>query len=313
MSILMLKYAGKDGFKMNEIRNSKKSAYIGLFFVVFVWGLAPQITLELTKLYSPALRVAMTELILLISYLTLSAKHFKEFNLSYIKVGLITGLFLSLANLTQKIGLPMSTPSKYSFLENLSIISVPLLTYLITKKKPGKFTYIACGLCLLGVFVLNGVSFDDGWGLGEILCALAGIFYGVNIAITGIYAKGFYVPLYLAVQSTVGLTFASIVTFILNTLTGPSGEPLEAIHYSHDPMMLLLLIVYIIISNAFCWIIRTNALKHINATAVTIIMPLSAVITAVVSVLCGTDTVNLNLLGGGIMIIGAVILSSMDK
>lgn len=298
---------------MNNLKNKKSLAYIGLFFVVFVWGLAPQLTLELTKLYSPAFRVALTELILLISYLTLSVKHFKEFDSSYIKLGLITGLFLSLANLTQKIGLPMSTPSKYSFLENLSLISVPALTFFITKKRPGKLTYISCAVCLAGVFVLNGVSFDGGWGFGEILCALSGIFYGVNIALTGIYAKKFYVPLYLAVQSTVGLIFSSVVAFFLNTITGPSGAPLESIFYSVDPFAIAFLILYVVISNAFCWIIRTNALKHINATAVTIIMPLSAVITAVVSVLCKTDALSFNLIGGGALILAAVLLSSFDK
>ncbi len=38
-------------------------------------------------------------------------------------------------------------------------------------------------------------------GKGEIHCALAGLLYGVNIAVTGVYAKDFYAPMYVMIDT----------------------------------------------------------------------------------------------------------------
>ncbi|MBQ5333663.1 MAG: hypothetical protein J6K92_10480, partial [Oscillospiraceae bacterium] len=61
-------------------KNKTTSAYLGLFFVVLVWGIAPLLTYELQKYYSPSFKLAVSSVILLIAYLLMSVKHLKEFN-----------------------------------------------------------------------------------------------------------------------------------------------------------------------------------------------------------------------------------------
>lgn len=288
------------------IKNKKLLAYLGLFFVVFVWGASPLITYELQKIYSPTFKLAFGELILIIIYLLMSVKHFKEFNRGYFKIGLLTGLFLALANVTQKIGLLYTTPAKYAFLENLSCVVVPILTFFLIKKKIKLVTVLSSLICLGGVFVLNGISFDSGWGVGELLCAASGILYGFNIAITGAYAKKFYVPMYLAVQCIMGLSVSLVLSVILHK-TG-----IEPIKFPVTPHLIAIIILVTAISSALCWTIRTNAMKHVSASAVAVIMPFSAVITTVASVIMGTDTLSSAIIVGGIMIVAAIILSSFD-
>lgn len=282
-------------------------SYIGLFFVVFVWGLAPIFTYELQKYYSPTFKTAFGELILIIVYFLMSAKHLKEFSFEYIKVGVPTGFFLALANISQKIGLLYTTPAKYAFLENLSCIAVPILMFILVKKKIKVFTVISSLLCLAGVFILNGVSFDGGWGVGELLCALSGILYGFNIAGTGAFAKKFYVPLYLAVQSVVGLTSGLILAFVLD------GAGIEKIVFPTTPKLLGFVILVTVVSSALCWTIRTNAMKHISASTVAVIMPFSAVITTISSIMMGVDSLTASIVFGGVMIVAAIIISSFDK
>lgn len=304
--------------KKNVFGDGILSAYIGLFFVVIVWGCSPVITQELYKYYSPTFRVFFAEVILLISYIILGRKHIKEFNMDYIKVGIPTGFFLALANISQKIGLMYTTPAKYAFLENLSCISVPILMYILVKKKPGKMTIVSCFLALLSVFILNGISFDDAstWGIGEILCAVSGLLYGFNIAGTGAYAKKLNAPLYLATQSVISAIISLIFALVLNFTTYTNVEgvqvPIEKIVFSINPGLIAFTTIYIVVGSALCWIIRTNSMKKIDASIVTIIMPFSAVITGVISVLTGKDAFSANLVFGGLIGVLAIFLSSYD-
>ena len=300
------------------VKISKKfGAYTGMFFVVFVWGAAPMLMVYLNKVYSPVLRTCFIEALLLVTYLLMSGKNIKKFNMDYIKVGIPTGIFLALANLTQKIGLLYTTPSRYAFLENLSCVSVPVLMYILVKKKPSTTTVIASVMCLVSAFVLNGVSFNGGsWGIGEILCATSGILYGFNIAGTSVYAKKLYTPLYLATQSIMGFSVSLILTFVLNstyitTSSGLSG-PVEKIMFSFKPSDIILLVLCALVVNAFCWVIRTYSMKYIDACVVAIIMPFSAVITSVLSVIMGSDTLNSNLVIGGILGLVAIFLSGVE-
>ena len=304
-SILCLKKGNK---KEIDLQNNKKTlSYIGLAFVVIIWGLSPQLTLELYKYYSPTFRLAFAELVLVSTYLIISGKNIHKLNRDYLKYGIITGFFLALANITQKIGLLYTTPAKYAFLENLSCITVPLLMYFFVRKKPSIITYISCITCLVGVFVLNGISLKDGWGIGEVLCGISGLLYGFNIAGTAAFAKKLYVPLYLAVQSVVGCIVSLAFSIYLNAFN------IEPIVFSIKLEHLLSVVALTVVSSAVCWIIRTNCLKHIDASTVAVITPFSAVITSIVSIIVGTDTMSLNIvLGGGLGML-AIILTAFDK
>ena len=153
-------------------------------------------------------------------------------------------------------------------------------------------------------------------GKGEILCAISGLLYGFNIAGTGVFAKKLYAPMYLATQSVVGMTVSLIFAVALNfiKITNSAGveAPVEKIVFSFNPKYIIFTIIYMIISNAICWIIRTNSMKQIDPTVVSIIMPFSAVVTGVLSVLIGKDALSFNLVIGGILGVAAVIMSSFD-
>lgn len=294
-------------------QNKKTISYLGLFFVVFVWGCSPLLTLELYKYYSPTIRICFSELILLAAYILISKKHIKKFSSEYLKIGIPTGFFLALANISQKIGLMYTTPARYAFLENLSCITVPILVFLLVKKKQSVTTWIASTICLISAFVLNGVSFSgSSWGIGEILCAVSGLLYGFNIAGTGIYANKLHAPLYLATQCIVGFTVSLIFSLVLNFLDFTGSGPIEKIVFSFNPVHLAFAVIVALVSSALCWTIRTNAMKHIDATIVAVIMPFSAVITSILSVLSGKDTLNYNLIVGGALGLLAIFMSSYD-
>ena len=290
-------------------------AYAALIFVVFIWGAGPLMTVYLYQYYTATIYTAVSSLISAISLLLISLPHLKELNKDYFKVAVPTGIFYSIAMLLQKIGLQYTTPTKYAFLENLSCVVVPVLLFFFIKKKPSFLTILASLLCLAGTFILSGLDFASSsisFGKGEILCALAGLFYGVNIAGTGAFAKKFHAPLYVMIQMWIH-TVISFTTAISLHFIKIDGVPIETIGFSWEIKNLLCIVAFALISSTLCWLIRTNVMKYIDASVVAVVMPFSAVISGVCSVLFGTDTLTLNLvLGAGIGFAAAILSSVAD-
>ena len=303
-------------------RISKKSsvdkkvlfAYLAIILVVIVWGLAPLLTSHILQFYTASIYSATGALISGVTLLALCFPNLKQLNKDYLKIAVPTGLFNALANLLQKIGLQYTTPMQYAFLENLSCVIVPVLLYFFIKKKPSALTISASALCLVGCFALSGMNFSQGgivFGKGEILCALAGVLYGVNIAATGAYAKKFNPALYVMVQTWVNVvvSFGSAIALNYVKLGGVIVEPLV---FSWNVWHLFLLAVAALIVSTLCWIIRTNAMKYVSASVVAVMMPFSSVVTGVSSVAVGKDSLTLNLVLGGVLVLAASILSSTD-
>ena len=291
--------------------STKVKAYLGLVFVVFVWGVGPLFTASLLKVYSPSIYSAIGSLISATALLIISAGRLRELNSEYFRLAIPTGLFVALASLIQKIGLQYTTPAKYSFLENLSCITVPILLFILIKKKPKPLTVLSCLMCLVGSSVLTETELGGGIGRGELLCALAGIFYGVNIAVTGTYTKNLYAPMYVMIQLWVQTAVSLIAALGMNFIR-INGEPMETIRISWRPEHIIGLAALVLVSSTLCWVVRTNAMKRVDAAAVAVLMPCSSVVTGIASVIAGIDTLSPNLVIGALIDFAAAVISGLS-
>lgn len=287
--------------------NGKLYSYLGLIFVIFVWGISPLVSLYFYNYFSPTIRVFMGAITGSIALFFISFKKLKLLNKQYFILACSTGFFLAAANILQKIGLKYSTPTHYAFLENLSVIVVPVILFVLTKKKPNFLTIFAAILCLVSSFVLTGM-FGQKTELfsGDILCALAGILYGVNIAVTGTYAKKVYVPLYLMLQ-TFTEAIISLISAIVFDQTG-----IEKIFFTFDIKLIVMNTLFVILASTLCWIIRTNAMKKIAPNVVAVMMPFSSTVTMLFSVITGKDTLTRSLIIGAVLGLIAVIISGLS-
>ena len=142
------------------------------------------------------------------------------------------------------------------------------------------------------------------------ICALAGVLYGVNIAATGVFAVRMNAMLYVMIQMWVNVAVSGVAAFALNAIK-VGGEPIERFAFSWEWRHLLLVAVLVLAISTFGWIVRTEALKYVNASVVAVIMPFSSVVTGIVAVLVGKDSFALPLLFGGLIILLASVLSSV--
>lgn len=295
-----------------QINNAPK-AYAALWFVVLVWGTAPLLNNYMVQNYSPSVALFGHSLLSFLTLLLVNAKSLKQLDKKCVGIAVLTGVFNMLATLLQSIGLLYTTPANYAFLENLSCAVVPFALWILIRKRPTGLNLVTVALCLVGVFILSGVDIRTfAFGKGDILCGAAGLLYGINIALTGVYAKDVKPSLFILIQMLTAtvLSFGSI--FLLNGIQ-VGGTPIVGIWYSLEPLPLLVIAIYAVVVLAFCWVIRTKAIQIVNPTAVAVIMPTAAIVTSVISVVIGTDKLSSNLVIGGSIGLLAAILASFDK
>ncbi len=293
---------------------SKKAlfAYLGIIAVVLVWGVVPTLKKALIgEHYSPSLYSFLTSAAGALSLFLICIKDLKKMNMSYLKLAMPTGFIVCIASLLQAIAYNYDgSPTKQAFLENLSCIVVPVLLFIIVKKKPSMLTIGACVLCLISSFILGDIfSIGLSFGIADILNALAGVLYGVNIAITGIYAKKFHAPLFVMIQLLVQTMSSFIIMIVLNQVT-IGGHIVDPIVYTPSFWMLLAIFLVGILTNAVCWTLRTACMKYVSANVVAVIMPFSAVVTGIIAVAIGQDTISYTLIVGAVLGLTASIMSS---
>lgn len=283
------------------MNNAKSKYYIGIVFVVLVWGAFPVFTKNLLNFYTPSLWDAAGSLLSVTCLLIANRRKLKWLDWKHFKVALPTGLFFSAAGLTQKFGLTMTTPAMCAFLENLTCVCVPVLMLLFAKQKITLIKALSALLCLGGVFILCDGDLSGGFSPGVILCALAGVFYAVNIAGTGAFAKRLDTGLYLLIQFSVQFVVSTAYSLLF------VRQP----QFSFEPLHLGALVGTVLVSTVLCWIIRTACLKKLDPSFIAVAMPSCSVVTGVISILTGADTLSFALVGGAVLIFIAIVISGL--
>ena len=297
---------------MNSSYKKTVLAYVGIVSVIFIWAIMPIFKkILIGDHFSASVYSTITSFSAALALLLLNWRQLKNLNATYFRVAVPTGLCLGGAALVQALAYNFNaSPTNQAFLENLSCLVVPAILFFVIKKKPGALTLSACLLCLLSSMVLSGV-FSKGmaFSAADILNALAGVLYGINIALTGIYAKKFVASLYVMLQLFIQAFLSLLMTIAFHFLTIGSA-PIDPFVFTPDLWMILSLVALGVISNAVCWTIRTSAMKHVSATVVAVIMPFSAVVTGILATLSGQDQPTWSLLIGAVLGIGASLLSA---
>lgn len=296
------------------IFTGKRPFYFALFFVIFVWGLDPVVMSYFYNYYSASVLTAIGTGVSFLLLIAVGAKKLHHLDARYFKVAAPISALNSAACLLQKIGLQYTTPANYAFLEHLSCAVVPIALFFLIKKRPTLPQIISTVLCVGGCFILCGVGTAGSVSLtvGDALCGIAGLMLGACVALTGVYAKGLDMSLYMIVHMGVYFLVSAISAVGLNFLQ-LNGAPAEPIHFTLDFTLLLLLSLFGLVSIGLCWLLKNTATVKLEPTVVAIASPFSAVISAAISVLIGQDALTYNLVIGAGLILIAVLFSDLPS
>ena len=296
------------------MKNKKVIAFIVLVMVVSLWGLAPIAAKAIYESdppsYSPGILIALRGLFAIVAMAIFINKGFKKINKSYL-ICIPAGLILAAAYIFQFVGLKYTVPSKNTFLENISCITIPIFMFIFVREKPTWYSIVAALICVIGSLFLvgNGFNFlhffEGGSLLGDGLSAVGGLFFGLDIAFTKVFCKDKDPLIYVFLQLCVLTVVAFAYSFIFE------GLVFHELACSFKVLPILQVAFLGIVCTAMCWVARAWAMKSIDALTVSLLVPLSAVVASILSITFEMEEFTYNLLIGGLIILVSIAVSAI--
>ncbi len=296
------------------MKNKRIIAFIVLLGVVVLWGMAPVASKAIfdadPPAYSPGMLIALRGLFSIVAMALFINKGFKKINKSY-WICIPAGLILAAAYIFQFVGLKYTVPSKNTFLENISCITIPIFMFIFVREKPTWYSIVSALICVVGSLFLVGNGFDflhffrSGNILGDGLSAVGGLFFGLDIAFTKVFCKDKDPLIYVFLQLCVLTVVSFIYTFAFE------GAVFHEMHFSIDWLPVLEVVFLGVVCTAVCWVARAWSMKTIDAVTVSVLVPLSAVVASVLSIAFKMEEFTWNLLIGGLIILLSIAVSAI--
>ena len=225
------------------------------------------------------------------------ARQLTKLDRSYWKGGTVMGLFLTAAYIIQTYGLVYTTPGKNAFLTATYCVLVPFLWWVIRRQKPERSHVIAAVICFVGIGL---VSLQEHLTInpGDLITIFCGLFYGLHIIATSVWAKDRDAVLLSMVQ----FLTAAVICFALAPIVSPFPAQVPSDTWLH--------IAYLcIMCTGVCFLLQTIGQKYTPANEVAIFLTLESVFGAAISVLFFHEKLTVQVFCGFVLIFLAVLIS----
>ena len=291
----------------------KKMNFIGqllLFLATLVWGTS-FIVLKETIEQVPSFYVIAIRFIIAGGILSLIfIKKLRAGNRKTFLKGVILGLLLFSAYLTQTLGLENTTAGRNAFITGSYCVMCPFIVWVIYKKRPKIVNLVSAVLCIVGLALVS-LSGDDGVGenlfLGDSLTLIGAFFFALQIVAIDKFQKDGEnsVSLLCYELLTVGVLFA-ILTLIFDLPTGG----IEVFSLTLDQMVRIGYLC--LVCTLFAQFAQMFGQKYTTPNQTSIILTLEAVFGVVFAVILGGEKLTATLIIGFIVIFISVLISEVD-
>lgn len=270
---------------------------LGLFVVAFIWGSSFPLGKVALDYYSP-LFLVMSRYVLggIIIGIFLNKRIF-TITKKELLGGAVCGAIFYFAYMIQLVGLQYTAPAKQSFLAAMYVIMVPFLYWLIYKKRPDVYNFIASILTLAGIYLLTANG-PGGFNKGDLITVFSTFLYALHIAVIGYLVKR---------MEPIKLTFLqTIIAGIIGLAVSLASEPMPS-EFSFGGVLAIL---YLTI---FCTIIayglQITCQKYISEMKASLILSLESVFGTLLSVVFLDDPFTLIMFLGCVIIFAGIITS----
>ncbi|WNB90233.1 DMT family transporter [Bacillus sp. NEB1478] len=281
-----------------------------LLLVAFVWGttfVIVQRAIAFLKPYSfNTIRFSFAALILFFFILFFKRNllfHFK--NVTLLRNGVILGFFLYLGYGFQTVGLLYTTSSKAGFITGLSVVLVPLLSYLFLNQKLNWQIGISSIFAMYGLYLLtiqNAFTINIGDGY-VFFCAL---FFAMHIVFTGKFAKTFDALSLTVVQ----LITVSICSFITALFT-ENWRSMFSASKVFKPDVLIALLITSLFATALAFLAQTYFQSYTSPARVAFIFAMEPVFAAITAFIMISEHLDAKAIIGCVLILLGMVLSEI--
>lgn len=222
--------------------------------------------------------------------------------------GIILGLVLSGAYITQTLGLKYVGAGKNAFITSLYCITCPFMIWMMFGVKPKSYHIISAVLCIVGIglVMFSGSETDENVWLGCGLTFLCSIFYGLQIIFTSKFheKKSDVIQLLVIQLFTVGVIVGVCSLAFELPFCGIEG-------YAAAADQIWRIVYLTLVCTLYTQLAQIIGLKFTESNQAAIILSLEAVFGVVFAILIGDERVTPILLTGFAVIFVATIVSEL--
>ncbi|ANC77013.1 hypothetical protein ABE65_009440 [Fictibacillus phosphorivorans] len=282
-------------------------ADFNLLLVALIWGSTFVIVQKAIAFLEPysfnSVRfsiAAVTLLLIIFLFNRSSLRHFTDKRI-WIS-GIILGFWLFLGYGFQTVGLLYTTSSKAGFITGLSVVLVPLFSYLLLKNKLNWQVGLSSLLALLGLYLLtihNSLSFNIGDGF-VLLCAIS---FALHIVFTGKFAVSYNAICLTAIQLLTVATFSFITALMIEDY-----PQMFKINLVLQPEVISALLITSFFATALAFLAQTHFQSFTTPARVALIFAMEPVFAALTAYIMLDERLgSKSLLGCGLILLGMIL------
>lgn len=211
--------------------------------------------------------------------------------------GMILGGVFACAQYAQTVGLAHTNASISGFITGMYVVLTPIVLLVAFRIRVPAITWLAIAGATLGMAVLK----LDAWsaGFGEAITLLAALLYAIHIVLLGQWST----PTNQVELTTIQMMTLGVV-FLVGALPGGVVLPNGPIEWTQMIYMAL-------VAGLLALAVQTWAQSRISAAKTAIILTGEPVFAAIFAVLFGDEAVTSRMVGGGLLIVGAMLATEL--
>jgi drug/metabolite transporter (DMT)-like permease len=282
-----------------------------LLFVALIWGTTFVIVQNAISTMDPfafnGFRFLIAFIILFTVLLLFQRNQLKFFTKKIVVAGILLGFWLFLGYATQTLGLVYTTSSKAGFITGLSVVLVPLFSFLLLKQRPSLPAIVGVSIATIGLFLLTMTNIAA-LNIGDFYVLICAFGFAMHIIFTGKFSSQF--PSLLL--TTIQILTVSILSIISSFIFEDFNAMLKVSVFS-APSVLLALFITSVFATAVAFFAQTRFQKYTTPTRVALIFAMEPVFAAITGYYWADERLSVSAIIGCLFIFLGMIFAELPK
>ena len=272
---------------------------IALIVVTAIWGstflLVKNAILQVPVMDFLAIRFSLAAVVMLV----IQPKCLLSLTKRGLLRGVILGIVLGAAYVTQTYGLLTASATVSGFITGTFVVLTPIVSWVLLRQKTSWNTWLAVALAFLGLALLG----LHGWsiGIGELLTLVCALFVAIHVVGLGAWASQ---------HEIYGFAFVQVATVAVISLV--SAAP-DGIKVPFEIGVWGTIIITAVFATAFAFFVQTWAQSIIPPTHAAIVMTMEPVFAGIFGIVFGNESLTLRIVVGALCVLVAMLIIQFPK
>lgn len=272
-----------------------------LFMITVFWGVSYVLTKMGLGAFEPFNLTALRFIIAFGVSAPVFGRHIVKADAKTYKYAFILAVILFAVFMCMTFGLEYTTASNAGFLQSLTVIIIPLISFTVLKQKIERKVIAGVCLAVVGIALLT-LDTRLQVNFGDLLCLLCAALFAVHVVVTEVYTRNVDSVALGVLQLGFVALFSTTFSLAVESFTLPG-----------DLMSWIVVLALSILCTAVGYIVQTTAQRYTSAIHTGLILSLEPVFSAVFSYIILKEVLAPKGYVGAAVLLAGVLIAELDS